>query len=286
MERCMQISCVVVCYNQVNFIEETLLSVVKQTRPPTEILVADDGSTDGSRELIQSLAASHPIIRPIFRERNLGVTMNRDLALRQASGDFVTSLDGDDYFLPTKLEKESEAIERTSSLVAFSDLRVTHMKRGWTRTESLAPFETLDTNARMRWIVSSKTHIPRDMLVARDLHMCIGGYNHDLKYYEDWDYKIRLAAQPGNWIHSGVEGVVIRLHGRHGGGLSRIPYHKHGKWRLAVLSANKNLVCGHLGRATYYGIIGRTVAWSIKWQLIEWRMQAHELRHKMSTSDA
>ncbi len=281
----MQISCVVVCYNQVKFIEEAILSVVRQTRPPTEILVADDGSTDGSRELIQSLANSHPIIRPIFRERNLGVTMNRDQALRQTSGHFVTSLDGDDYFLPTKLEKECEAIERSGSLVAFSDLRVTHMK-GWTRYESLAPFEALDTKARLRWLVSSRSHIPRDMLVAKDLHTRIGGYNLTIEYYEDWDYKIRLAAEPGRWIHSGVEGVVHRLHGRPGKGLSRMPYHRHARWQLAVMDANKQLIRGHLGWATYYGIIGRILARSTKWQLTEWGWQAHHRWRHMFPSDA
>src|SRR2546423_14971637 len=106
----MRVSCVVVCYNQSRFIEETLLSVVHQTRPPDEILVADDASTDGSPDIIRSLADAHASIRPILRDRNLGVTLNRDLALREATGDFVTSLDGDDYFLPEKLEKETEAI--------------------------------------------------------------------------------------------------------------------------------------------------------------------------------
>jgi glycosyltransferase involved in cell wall biosynthesis len=281
----MQISCVVLCYNQVKFIEESILSVARQTRPPAEILVADDASTDGSRELIQSLASSHPIIRPIFRERNLGVTMNRDQALRQTSGHFVTSLDGDDYFLPTKLERECDAIERSGALVAFSDLRVTYVKGGWTRYESLAPFEALDTTARLRWVVFSRSHIPRDMLVAKDLHMRIGGYDHTLKYYEDWDYKIRLAAQPGRWIHSGVEGVVHRLHGRQGEGLSTMPYHQHARWQLAVMNANKQLIRGQLGRTSYYGIIGRIIAWSTKWQLTEWGWRARDRWRQMSHTD-
>jgi glycosyltransferase involved in cell wall biosynthesis len=280
----MRISCIVVCYNQLKFIGEAVLSVVRQTRPPDEILVADDGSTDGSRDLIRSLANSNPIIRPIFRERNLGVTLNRDLAMRQASGDFVTSLDGDDYFLPAKLQKECEAIQRTSSPVAYSDVTILHMKRGWSRPESFAPFESLDATGRLRWVVFSRSHIPHDMLVAKTLHMSIGGYKHELRYYEDWDYKIRLAAQPGTWTHSGVEGVVIRLHGRHGGGLSKIPYYQHGAWQVAVVRSNRRLVCDRLGRASYYAVIGRILARSAKWQMTEWRWQAQEIRARILSS--
>jgi glycosyltransferase involved in cell wall biosynthesis len=272
----MRISCVVVCYNQSRFIEETVLSVVRQTRPPDEILVADDASTDGSRDVIRSLAERYPVVNPILRERNLGVTLNRDLALREASGDFVTSLDGDDYFLPTKLEKETEAIERTGAVVAFSDVRVTHMKRGWTREEDLAPFERLDDTTRLRWVLDSRTHIPHDMLVAKAVHDQIGGYAHGLRVYEDWDYKIRLAAVRGVWAHSGVEGVVVRLHGRHGEGLSRMPYYKHGMWQLAVMRANKKLVLERLGRGFYYAVVARILGRSTKWQLKEWRWTAQE----------
>ena len=105
----MRISCVIVSYNNGDLLENAVMSVVKQTRPLDEIIIADDASADGSQDLIDALSHAFPNINPIIRERNLGVSANRDLAMREAHGDFVTYLDGDDHFLPTKIEAEARA---------------------------------------------------------------------------------------------------------------------------------------------------------------------------------
>lgn len=99
------ISCIIVSYNNGLFLKEAILSVVNQTLPVNEIIVADDGSTDGSRDLITSLAHEYSQIKPIFREKNLGVSINRDLAIRAAQSNLITTLDGDDCYSPKKLSK-------------------------------------------------------------------------------------------------------------------------------------------------------------------------------------
>ena len=119
----LRVSCIVVCYNQEQTIADAVLSLVRQTRPPDEILVADDASTDGSRDVIRTLANSHKLIRPILRETNLGVSANRDLAVREATGHFVTALDGDDYALPAKIQRECEAIQRSPCAIASGSTR-------------------------------------------------------------------------------------------------------------------------------------------------------------------
>ena len=283
----LRISCIVVCYNQENSIGDAILSLVRQTRPPDEILVADDASRDGSRELIRSLANSSPIITPVFREENLGVSANRDLALRQATGDFVTALDGDDYVLPTKLEHECEAIERTSAVVAYSTQRFIHERRGTSWIANLPPMDRLDARERLRWVVSGHRHRPLGMLMAKGVHIQIGGYRHELRVYEDWDYKIRLAASPGTWVNSGVEGVVVRVHDRRGEGLSSMPHYRHALAQLPVMRANKELICDELGQAFYYGVVGRVIAKSTKWQVKELYCQAEKkLKEILSSGQA
>lgn len=274
-EAIVRISCVVVCYNQQRTIGDAILSFVQQTRPPDEILVADDASTDGSRHLILALANSHPTISPIFRERNLGVSANRDLAVRQATGDFVTTLDGDDYVRPMKLEHESAAIERTSSSIAYSTQRFVHEIHGTSRIADLPPLDRLDARERLRWLVSRRTRAPLGMLMPKAMHLEIGGYRHELRVYEDWDYKIRLVARPGTWVYAGEEGVVVRVHGRHGQGLSLMPYYRHGLAQLTVLRDNRNLLCGQLGRTFYYGAVARILVRATKWQskAAYWRAQ-------------
>lgn len=265
----MRISCIVVCYNQENTIGDAILSLVRQTRQPEEIIVADDASTDGSRDLIRALANSHPRITPVLRETNLGVSANRDLAVRQATGDFVTTLDGDDYVLPPKLERECEAIERTSASVAYSTRRFIHESRGTSWIAELPPLDRLDARGRLRSLVSRRTWAPLGMLMPKAVHIEIGGYRHELRVYEDWDYKIRLAASPATWVNSGVEGVVVRVHDRPGEGLSEMPPYRHALAQLTVMKANRELICDELGPAFYYGVAGRVLAKSMKWQLKE-----------------
>jgi glycosyltransferase involved in cell wall biosynthesis len=263
----LRVSCIVVCYNQKQTIADAVLSLAQQTRPPDEILLADDASTDGSREVIRALANAHRTVRPILRDTNLGVSANRDLAVREATGDFVTTLDGDDYVLPAKIQRECEAIERSPHAIAYSTHRFRHETTNASWSAKLPPLYELDARERLRWLLSGRTHAPRDMLVPKDMHIAIGGYRHELRVYEDWDYKIRLAASRCSWVDSGVEGVVVRVHDRNGAGLSNIPQYQHALARLTVLRANKALIYSHLGKTFYYGVVGRMLAKSTKWQV-------------------
>ena len=262
----LRVSCIVVCYNQERTIADAVLSLIRQTLPPDEIIVADDASTDGSRDVIRTLANSYRTVRPVFRETNLGVSANRDLALREAEGDFVTTLDGDDYVRPTKIQKEREALQRTSSSIAYSVQRFSDELSGTSWLAKLPPMDQLDARERLRWIVSRRTHTPRDMLIPKSMHIGIGGYRHELRVYEDWDYKIRLAAMPGKWANSGVEGVIVRRHGLHEG-LSKMPHHRHALAQLRVLNANRTLIHGQLGKAVYFRAMGRILAKATQWQI-------------------
>jgi glycosyltransferase involved in cell wall biosynthesis/CelD/BcsL family acetyltransferase involved in cellulose biosynthesis len=94
-------------YNAERFLRETVESVLAQTYAAWELLLVDDGSTDGSTEIAQSYAAScrgkifyleHP------GHRNLGVNAARNLGARNSRGQFLAFLDSDDIWLPTKLE--------------------------------------------------------------------------------------------------------------------------------------------------------------------------------------
>jgi glycosyltransferase involved in cell wall biosynthesis len=270
----LRISCIVVCYNQENTIADAVLSLVRQTRPPDEIVVADDASSDGSRDVIRTLANSHRLIRPILRETNLGVSANRDLAVRDATGHLITALDGDDFVLPTKIQRECEAMQRSSCAIAYSVQRFSDEARRKSWLAKLPPMHQLDAPERLRSLLSG-THTPLGMLVPKDIHLAIGGYRHELRVYEDWDYKIRLAAAPYTWVDSGVEGVVVRVHGDDGTGLSNIPHYRHALARLTVLKANRALIHDRLGKATYYTAAGRIIAKSAKWQSMEsyWRIR-------------
>lgn len=100
-----RISVIVPCFNQANYIEEALGSVIQQTFSDWECIVVDDGSTDESAALINALASTEPRIR-YFKQDNSGPSVARNHGLDLARGDYIQFLDGDDLLMPRKLEKQ------------------------------------------------------------------------------------------------------------------------------------------------------------------------------------
>lgn len=95
----------VATYNQQSYIRDCLLSILMQDCPADlEILVGNDGSTDNTGLIISDVAGKFPGRFTILpREKNLGPSENYQDMIRQASGDYIAHIDGDDYWMPNKL---------------------------------------------------------------------------------------------------------------------------------------------------------------------------------------
>ncbi len=102
-------SVIIPAHNAARFIGQALESVREQTYRDWEVLVVDDGSTDGTWELLQ---AAGPRVRSFRREHPGGPGVARNLALANASGELVAFLDADDLLLPRYLESQIECFER------------------------------------------------------------------------------------------------------------------------------------------------------------------------------
>jgi len=126
------VSVIVPLYNGESFIEETLNSVLKQTYKDYEIVVVDDGSTDGSLRKAQSLAEQHPDRIRVFTHpdgKNMGVSATRNLAIRNSSGQLVAFLDADDIWLPRKLERQV-AFMQGNPAIALSYSKASILREG------------------------------------------------------------------------------------------------------------------------------------------------------------
>ncbi len=100
-----KISVFITSYNQKKFLVEAIESVLSQTLKPVELIIVDDRSTDGSQEVIGEYARRYPdLIRPYYQEMNVGIAANKAFAQQHVNGDWLTYLNGDDRFLPQKLE--------------------------------------------------------------------------------------------------------------------------------------------------------------------------------------
>lgn len=105
-----RVSVVMPVYNGAAFLRPTIGSVQAQGWTDWELLAVDDGSTDGSAQILADLAAADPRIRPLSSGGNLGAGAARNLGMDQARGRFVAFLDADDQWHPDKLARQLAAM--------------------------------------------------------------------------------------------------------------------------------------------------------------------------------
>lgn len=96
------ISVVIPAYNCQLYIKRAIESVLSQTRPADEVIVVDDGSTDGTAEVVGAYGSK--VI--LLQQENAGVSAARNAGIRAASGDWIAFLDADDEWLPDKLDAQ------------------------------------------------------------------------------------------------------------------------------------------------------------------------------------
>jgi glycosyltransferase involved in cell wall biosynthesis len=256
------VSCIITSFNNSLYINEAVESVLSQTRVPDEIIVADDASTDGSRDIIRSIAATNKLIKPVFREKNLGVAANRDLAISDASSDFITTLDGDDFYYPAKIEKEIMALDGHAGTITYSDYNRVENDGAVNRLIDLGAFSRLGHRERIRHLLFFPMPVPRDMLIPKNVYEAAGRFAHGLKTYEDWDLKLRLAALDSHWVHSGTTGVAYRKNKK---GLSTRKKQERLFTHLQIISGNSDWLIKELGQEAVgkalIKIVGRDIGY-------------------------
>lgn len=229
------ITCIIRSFNNGPYLKESIESLLGQTYAPKEIIIADDCSIDGSRDLIRSYEQSHISVRAIFRDRNLGASLNRHLGFLEASSPFVTSLDGDDVAHSRKLEREILALNGRQDAVVFSDF-ILIQPNGDPLFCSMKVFSKLSSKVeRLKALLYRSMWLPRDMLYHKGLYLKAKGYDPPHALYDVDNIKLRLIRETDNWVYSG--GVGLRYH-RDRGGASIAPPAKQFYWRYNCIAKN------------------------------------------------
>lgn len=182
----MNISVIIPTYNRENLIEKCIKSVLEQTYQPTEIIVVDDGSTDKTIDVINKM--SSPIIRVIIGGKNRGAQAARNIGIREAGGDWIAFLDSDDVWLPDKLEKQKECVERSGrKLCAGGGLILKNGEKSasWLNGQSGMVFDSV--------ILHKMCFLYQTILVKKDCLMQIGMLDENVPSYQELDISIRLA---------------------------------------------------------------------------------------------
>ncbi len=113
------VSVVIPMFNSATTIERALMSVANQSRPPREVIVVDDGSSDASTAVVEQWSKSNISVQVIKHAENLGPSASRNTGWDLATGKFVAFLDSDDAWHPEKLRIQTQLME-TDETIALS----------------------------------------------------------------------------------------------------------------------------------------------------------------------
>jgi glycosyltransferase involved in cell wall biosynthesis len=185
------VSVVVTAYNVRPFIAETLRSVISQPYSNFEVIVIDDGSTDGTAEILESWS-SEPRVR-IIRQANKGSSSARNAGARAAKGEFLAFIDGDDLATPQRLQSSIAALrEYPDSALSYGRIDLID-ETGHTLSRRRS------SRYRSGWIAGElryRNFIPFSAITVRQCAFeQIGGFDESIRSSEDWEFLWRLATK-------------------------------------------------------------------------------------------
>jgi glycosyltransferase involved in cell wall biosynthesis len=183
-------------YNGARYVERTIHSVLAQTFEDFELVVRDDGSTDDTLAVVQSIDDER--VRIVAGRENAGAGANFGLAVAEATGTYVKLLCQDDVIYPECLERQVAALEAGPGVVMVSchrdivddDDRVVYRNRGWRKASGVYPGTDV-----MRATVRAGTNLvgePSAVLLRRKEFEAAGGFDRTYAYMIDLEAWMRL----------------------------------------------------------------------------------------------
>lgn len=191
------VSIILPTFNRAQIIERSIKSALHQTYTHFELIVIDDCSTDGTIELLSAI--TDPRLHVVRHTENRGASAARNTGIAKARGKYITFLDSDDKWYPTKLEKEVAIMEDQPANVGvvYSGFwRHIHGKR------SYVPFKWVkkkegNIHEQLLW----RNFINTQSLIRKNCFTVVGVFDEQAPRFQDWDLFIRISKH-FNFVYS------------------------------------------------------------------------------------
>lgn len=174
--------------NRVALVERAVQSVLDQTIENWELIVVNDGSTDGTKAYLDALTQSDPRIKAIHHSESKGACASRNEAIQAANGEFVTGLDDDDEFTPNRLARLLKVYDDTYAFVCAGAY--------WTTLKKSQPFNstsrTISANAQL-----ASNEVGNQILVRKERMLAVCGFDTQFIALQDYECFYRLIEQFG-----------------------------------------------------------------------------------------
>lgn len=187
-----EVSVVIPAYNAAGFIEQTLDSVRAQTYRSWEVIVVDDGSTDGTHEVVERYLACHQLPGRCIRQENRKIAGARNTGIWAARGRYIALLDHDDLWYPEKLAVIMQEFGQhpDADLVCHNETITREGRRLRATRNGPAVSQMYE-----RLLFSGNTLSPSASVFRKDKALAIGGFRENLEFntVEDYDFWLRLS---------------------------------------------------------------------------------------------
>lgn len=214
-------------YNHARFLPATLASVLGQSLRPTEVIVVDDGSQDGSAEVAEAiLGSARDLAWSVHRRSNRGISATRNELFALSRADFVAFLDSDDLYAAQRLERLLAGARPGRPWLAFSGVQFRHEGEADTREERLAWRElyrlrlgqaaALPT-AGFALLRSNLAFTASNLVLSRETFQRVGGFDEGIRICQDWDFLVRALPE----VEPHFEPAPLIEYRVHGGNTSR-----------------------------------------------------------------
>lgn len=181
------VSVIIPTYNRKNLLKRALHSVNNQTFVPREIIVVDDGSSDGTKDWVLE---RFPDVRYIYQD-NSGVSSARNAGIKEAIGSWIAFLDSDDEWMSNKLEQQKRVIN------SFQEAWLCHTNEIWirngVRVNQMKKHQKYGGNVFENCLDICRIS-PSSVLIKKEVFEMVGLFDESLKVCEDYDLWLRITA--------------------------------------------------------------------------------------------
>lgn len=194
------VSIAIITYNQKDFLIECLESILSQDYKNIEIIVADDGSRDGTHDLLKNYEIQYPNkVIPILSDINLGITKNSNRAHFACRGKYIFWMGGDDLMLPNKISKQVQYMEEHPECsVCYHNLDV--FESGTNKTLYLMNNHKNSFEGTFEGVVSKGVFNGACSTVVRKDKTPVNGFDERIPIASDWLYWMQTLINGGE-IH-------------------------------------------------------------------------------------
>lgn len=207
----MKVSVIIPSFNRIQFVGTAIKSILNQTYKPLEVILIDDGSNDGTSEMVKT---KFPFVKLVY-QANSGVSCARNKGIKEAQGDWIAFLDSDDEWLPEKLKKQTYSIHNNPNILFF------HSNEIWIKN-GLRINQGKKHTKYGGWIFEKCLDIcrisPSSVIMHKTIFQNIGLFDENLPICEDYDMWLRVASRYRVFYS---EQFLIKKHGGHGDQLSK-----------------------------------------------------------------